>query len=78
MELFKMTTLFMNGRSQAVRLPADCRFDDGKVLIKKVGRSLILIPADNPWEIMLSTLGQFSSDAFESREQDKDQERDEL
>ncbi|MBC7530694.1 MAG: AbrB/MazE/SpoVT family DNA-binding domain-containing protein [Oligoflexus sp.] len=72
----KSTKLFMNGRSQAVRLPADCRFEGQLVYVKKIGRTVVLIPVDNPWETMLSAIGQFSSDVFEKREQDKDQERE--
>ena len=29
--------LFENGRSQAVRLPKECRFDGDEVMINKVG-----------------------------------------
>ena len=42
-----MTTakLFQNGRSQAVRLPKEYRFDDleSEVIIKKLGKAVILI-----------------------------------
>lgn len=47
-----MTTakLFMNGRSQAVRLPREYRFDDqDEVLIKKMGDMVVLIPKSK-WE----------------------------
>lgn len=40
--------LFQNGASQAVRLPKSCRFPDDQrvVLVKKIGRRVILEPAD--------------------------------
>ncbi len=47
-----MTTakLFMNGRSQAVRLPREYRFDDqDEVLIKRMGDMIVLIPKSK-WE----------------------------
>ncbi len=41
-------TLFMNGGSQAVRLPKECRFAGGIVRVRKVGRAVILEPVDRP------------------------------
>lgn len=40
--------LFQNGGSQAVRLPKSCRFSDElqEVLVRRVGRRVILEPAD--------------------------------
>lgn len=38
------TRVFTNGNSQAVRLPVDFRFEDGEVVIKKVGDMVILFP----------------------------------
>ena len=42
--------LFENGRSQAVRLPKECRFDGDEVMINKVGDVVFLIPKDNEWQ----------------------------
>ena len=39
--------LFENGRSQAVRLPKECRFEGDEVMINKVGDVVFLIPKDN-------------------------------
>ena len=36
--------LFMNGRSQAVRLPKACRFEGDEVRVRKVGDTVILEP----------------------------------
>lgn len=38
------TTVFLNGRSQAVRIPKDFRFDSKKVSIRRLGDGLILEP----------------------------------
>ena len=42
--------LFMNGQSQAVRLPKEFRFEGTEVRIRRVGRAVILEPIDDqPW-----------------------------
>ena len=43
--------VFMSGKSQAIRLPKKFRFDDGcdEVLIRQVGRHLILSPRYDDW-----------------------------
>ena len=69
--------LFTNGRSQAVRLPKECRFDAEEVLVKKIGSVVMLIPLDDPWALMESSLDAFSDDFMSEREQ-PDQEREEL
>jgi antitoxin VapB len=38
------TTLFMNGRSQAVRLPKEFRLSGEKVSIRRVGNGILLEP----------------------------------
>ncbi len=57
--------LFMNGGSQAVRLPKDCRFEGNEVLIRKVGSVIMLIPDDDPWAIMMAGLNGLSDDFLE-------------
>ena len=42
--------IFMNGRSQAVRLPREYRFDCDTVAIRRVGRHVILSPKYASWE----------------------------
>ena len=39
--------LFENGRSQAVRLPKEYRFDGDEVAINKIGDVVILMPKDS-------------------------------
>lgn len=39
--------IFRNGRSQAVRLPKEFRFDGNEVKITKAGDKVILEPIDN-------------------------------
>ena len=54
--------LFKNGKSQAVRLPKQFRFQGTEVYIKRVVRSVILMPKDDPWESLTGSLDNFSDD----------------
>jgi antitoxin VapB len=51
--------LFKNGGSQAVRLPKDCRFPVGQseVVVRKVGRRVVLEPIDEWPAAFLACLG---------------------
>ena len=40
--------LFMHGRSQAVRLPEEFRFEGTEVRVSKVGDKVIFEPPENP------------------------------
>ena len=55
-------TLFRNGGSQAVRLPRACRFPEGEteVLVRRVGRRVILEPLDAWPSSFLHCLGSLS------------------
>ena len=48
--------IFVNGGSQAVRLPKDCRFNVDEVLVNRIGSTVILMPKDDPWSGMLDCL----------------------
>ena len=62
--------LFENGRSQAVRLPKECRFSGDEVAINKVGDIVILMPKENPCVGFLNSLALFSDDSMgDGREQ---------
>ncbi len=70
--------IFMNGRSQAVRLPKAYRFEGGQVYIKKVGEMVILMPYHAPWSLLEDSLEMFSEEFMESRNQPQVQEREDL
>lgn len=70
--------IFMNGRSQAVRLPKEYRFDGSEVYIRKVGDAVVLIPYHAPWQTLFESLDMFSADFMESRNQPEMQERESL
>ena len=43
----KIAKLFKNGRSQAVRIPKEFRFEGSEVYIEKDGESVVLSPRKN-------------------------------
>jgi antitoxin VapB len=68
--------IFINGRSQAVRLPKEFRFSGNDVFIKKIGNIVILIPKDDPWASL--GLDQFTDDYMETRDQPPQDSREPL
>lgn len=54
--------VFMNGRSQAVRLPKEYRFEDDEVYINKVGNVVMLYPKDDPWASFFAGANMFTDD----------------
>jgi len=71
----KTAKLFRNGRSQAVRLPQEFRFQGDHVLVKKLGEGVLLLPATRSWETLVSSLSQFSDDFLSERRQPAMQRR---
>lgn len=74
----KKAKLFQNGQSQAVRLPREFRFKGDEVYIKKSGDIILLLPINNPWQSLLDSLDQFSTDFMQERHQPEQQNRDDL
>ncbi|HNW28389.1 MAG TPA: type II toxin-antitoxin system VapB family antitoxin [Spirochaetota bacterium] len=71
--------IFVNGRSQAVRLPKEYQFKGDDVLIQRVGDAVILVPHEKSWEVFLHALDNFTDDFMKSgRSQGKSQERETL
>lgn len=68
--------IFQSGRSQAVRLPKEYRFDDKQVFIKKVGDTVVLLPYAAGWQTLFDSLDQFSADFMANREQPEQQTRE--
>ena len=61
--------LFQNGQSQAVRLPKDFRFEGDSVTIRRVGKAVVLLPYNAPWDTLFESLSMFSSDFMDERVQ---------
>ncbi|MDE6725660.1 MAG: type II toxin-antitoxin system VapB family antitoxin [Ruminiclostridium sp.] len=60
--------VFVNGGSQAVRLPKQFRFSDDEIYVKKIGDSILLVPKDKLWETFLEGVDGFTEDYFEAVE----------
>ena len=46
----RLARVFMNGRSQAVRIPQEFRFDTDRVGIRREGCNVILSPVYEDWD----------------------------
>ena len=70
--------LFQSGQSQAVRLPKEFRFEGDSVAIKRVGKAVVLLPYNEPWNTLLDSLSQFSSDFTDKRSQPPEDVREDF
>lgn len=61
--------LFKNGQSQAVRLPREFAMPGKEVFIRRIGRNVLLVPKDDPWDSLITSLEQFSDDFMSPRVQ---------
>ena len=74
----KTAKIFENGRSQAVRLPKECRFDTNEVAINRIGDIVLLMPVSNKWISFMQAIDLFSDDFMQERDEYNKQEREEL
>lgn len=74
----KIAKLFMNGRSQAVRLPKEFRFVGSEVLISKEGQNIILSPRPPSWDAFFKETPLPSEDFMATREDLPPQSRQDL
>ena len=66
----KTVEIKTEGSIQSIALPADCHIEGTEVFVKRVGRSLLLIPLDiDPWQRFTESLSQFTDDFMEDRDQ---------
>ena len=71
--------VFENGRSQAVRLPKECRFNTDEVAVNRIGDIVLLMPKTNKWSSFMQAIDMFSNDFMQDGRDGKlEQERDEL
>jgi len=68
--------VFMNGRSQAIRLPKEFRFDSDEVYIRKVGDEIVISSAKPTWDAFFNQKTAFGDDFLADREDTQPQERD--
>ena len=70
--------VFENGRSQAVRLPKECRFNTDEVMVNRIGDVVLLMPKTNKWSSFMQAIDMFSEDYMEERSTELQQGREEL
>jgi len=68
--------IFENGRSQAVRLPKECRFSSDEVLVNKIGDIVILLPKSSNWDSFAAAIDMSSDDFMDDKREDSLQERE--
>ena len=68
--------VFMNGRSQAIRLPKEYRFTTKEVYISKQGENIILSEKKPTWDDFFNQPSVFHDDFLKDRILEQPQERD--
>ena len=72
----KTAKVFMNGRSQALRLPKEFRFDADEVYIKHTSQGVLLVPKEESvWEVWAQNLMKYDDDFMTEREQPEQQRK---
>ena len=74
----KTAKLFMDGHSQAVRLPQEFRFEGKEVYIHRIGNKVILSPKPTTWEDFFEKTPLPSEDFMERRIDSLPQNREKL
>lgn len=71
-------TVFVNNRTQAVRLPVDSRFPDGvkKVVVRIVGKDRVLSPVENTWDSFFLSEDGVTDDFMRERASQEQPERE--
>ncbi|GLS25006.1 type II toxin-antitoxin system VapB family antitoxin [Marinibactrum halimedae] len=71
-------TIFVNNRTQAVRLPADSRFPENvkRVTVRVVGKERILSPVDNTWDSFFQSDTTATDDFMDKRASQEQSERE--
>ena len=68
--------MFLSGRSQAVRLTKQYRFPGNEVAVKHFGNGVLLLPIDNPSQMLEAGLEALEPGFVLSRDQPEPQIRD--
>jgi len=73
-------SVFVNNRTQAVRLPAETRFPEGvkKVMVRVVGVDRVLSPVSNTWDSFFLSKERVTDDFITERATQEQTEREAL
>jgi antitoxin VapB len=75
---FKTISIENKEGAQGIQIPEEMRIDDDKVYLKQVGNSLYIIPYHQPWQNLIDSLGSFTDDFMDDREQAASQGRESI
>lgn len=71
----KTAKIFITGRSHAVRLPREFRFDTDEVCIARVDDMAILYPHKKGWALLERGIRSFTEDFMADRDQPTEAEQ---
>lgn len=74
----KKAKIFMNGQSQAVRLPKEFRFTEEEVSVQKYGDGILILPIAKSLFAFRSSIKNFSDDFMNERNQPEMQKREDF
>ncbi|WP_333878032.1 type II toxin-antitoxin system VapB family antitoxin [Methylobacter sp.] len=71
-------SVFVNNRTQAVRLPAETRFPENvkKVIVRVVGQDRVLSPIESSWDSFFLSEERVTDDFMTERASQEQQERE--
>ncbi len=73
--MIAIAKVFNSGRSQAVRVPKEYRFEESDLIINRIGKTTMLNPKSDPWATLKIVAGKASKDFMDIREQGIVEER---
>lgn len=73
--MIAIAKVFNSGRSQAVRVPKEYRFEESDLIINRIGKTTMLNPKSDPWATLKMVSGKASKDFMNIREQGIVEER---
>ncbi len=71
-------TVFVNNRTQSVRLPAETRFPDDvkKVIVRVNGKERVISPVENLWDSFFMSVDSVTDDFMAERASQEQTERE--
>jgi antitoxin VapB len=72
----KTKIIVVRNNGGKIIIPEEFMMNDDKVYMKKVGNSIYIIPFSDPWQNLIESTEDFSSDFMSSRNQLEQQKRD--
>ena len=61
--------VFQSGNSQAIRIPKEIRTSEKEFIIRKYENCYFLIPTNDPWALLMQSIGHMDADTPFERDQ---------